>query len=178
MSGFHPFPQAAPDFSDPLGLLRACHGRIADHCDTLLRLVPHVAARGADSEAREAMARVHRYFSTAAQHHQEDEESDLFPVLRGRDPDVDRLMDQLAREHQDLANRWASLKPLLAPDQAGQAGGDFARIVEHFVAGYRAHADRENERLLPRAAGLLSAGERQRLGAAMARRRKVPEAPR
>jgi hemerythrin-like domain-containing protein len=171
---FNPFPAAAPDFDDPLGLLRACHGRIAGHCDLLLRLIPHLATRGADGEAHEAMARVQRYFSTAAQHHHEDEERDLFPLLRGRDATLDRLMDELKKEHEELAGRWTALQPLLAaPERAADSANGFAAVVERFVAGYQAHAGKENDHLLPRAAGLLGPDELQRLGAAMAARRRT-----
>lgn len=174
MTDYNPFPQAAPDFSDPLGLLRACHGRIADHCRTLERLLPHLAARGADAEAREAMARVHRYFSTAALHHHEDEEQDLFPRLRGREADLDALIARLEEEHARLARHWAELRPLLAdPARAAAPGGPFAGAVERFVTGYLGHAATENEHLLPRAAGLLDAAALAVMGRAMARRRGV-----
>jgi hemerythrin-like domain-containing protein len=172
VTDYNPFPVAAPDFSDPLGLLRACHGRIAAHCDTLERLLPHLAAHGADAEAREAMARVYRYFSTAAAHHHEDEEQDLLPRLRGLAPDLDRLMEELLAEHGQLARNWNELKPLLAdPARAAAEQAALHQAVARFVAGYRHHADKENRDLLPRAAQLLDAEALAAIGAAMARRR-------
>jgi len=172
---FNPFPTAAPDFTDPLGLLRACHGRIAGHCETLRKLVPHLATHGADAEAREAMARIHRYFSTAAPHHHEDEEHDLFPLLRGRDADLDGLIAELGREHRTLAGHWADLKPLLVqPERAVAEPRHTAEVIARFVAAYLAHAEKENEHLLPRAAQLITAAEQQELGAAMAKRRGGP----
>ena len=62
-------------------MLAACHGRVESQCDTLRRLLPHVAAHGADVQAREAAVAVMRYFDTAARHHHADEEVDLFPAL-------------------------------------------------------------------------------------------------
>jgi hypothetical protein len=43
--------------------------------------VPHLAAHGADEEARAAAASVMRYFDSSANHHHDDEEHDLFPAL-------------------------------------------------------------------------------------------------
>ena len=71
----------AVGFEVPLEMLAACHGRVQAQCATMLRLVPHLAAHGADRQAQEAAAAVMRYFDTAARHHHEDEELDLFPAL-------------------------------------------------------------------------------------------------
>lgn len=51
----------------PLEMLAACHGRVEQQCRTLLRLVPHLQAHGADPSARQAARAVMRYFDTAAQ---------------------------------------------------------------------------------------------------------------
>ncbi len=85
-------------FEAPLEMLSACHGRIERQCATLRRLVPHLASHGADEGARTAAANVMRYFDTAAKHHHEDEEKDLFPALiesvAGSDPVCLREMTQ------------------------------------------------------------------------------------
>lgn len=56
----------AVGFEVPLEILAACHGRVQRQCETLLRLVAHVQAHGADRPAQEAAAAVMRYFDTAA----------------------------------------------------------------------------------------------------------------
>src|SRR5262245_7979997 len=71
----------SPTFEAPLEMLAACHRRIERQCETLSRLVPHLAAHGADGEARAAAAAVMRYFDTSGMQHHEDEERDLFPAL-------------------------------------------------------------------------------------------------
>ena len=68
-------------------MLSACHGRVERQCETLLRLVPHLAANGPDQAAREAAQNVMRYFDTSAPHHHADEEEDLFPALLRSAPD-------------------------------------------------------------------------------------------
>jgi len=166
-------PGGAPDFSDPLGLLRACHDRILGHCCTLVRLAEHIGRRGVDDEARTAMGRVHRYFTTAGRHHHGDEEEDLFPILRGRDEKLDALLDELPQQHRQLDRLWDRLAPLLTqPDRVTDAGG-FEKLVDEFVKAYRQHVVTENTRLLPLAESLLSEQQRRALGRAMARRRGV-----
>ena len=71
-------------------MLAACHLRIEQQCSTLRRLVPHLLAHGADSQARQAAASVLRYFQTAAIDHHADEEEDLFPDSSSRWPDRTR----------------------------------------------------------------------------------------
>ena len=68
-------------FEVPLEMLAACHQRIVQQCDTLNRLLPHLAAHGADLQAQQAAQAVLRYFDQAAVDHHADEEQDLFPAL-------------------------------------------------------------------------------------------------
>src|SRR5215472_17762851 len=75
------FPDPAASFEAPLEMLAACHDRMRDRCATLLRLRPHVAAKGADAAASSAARSVIRYFDSAARDHHADEEQDLFPAL-------------------------------------------------------------------------------------------------
>ncbi len=161
---------AGPGFDDPLGLLAACHDRIVGHCATLIRLQDHVRARGFDAEARTASERVVRYFAEAGRWHHEDEEQDLVPLLT---PHADEaLMAVLARlmaEHRVLEAAYAPLHEALAtrdPDLRDLR-------VEPYVRLMRAHVAAENLQVLPIARHLLLPEEIKRLGAAMARRRRV-----
>jgi hemerythrin-like domain-containing protein len=158
---------AAPGFDNPLALLRACHDRILKQCATLRRLIPHLATYGADAAAREAAARVLRYFTTAGRHHHEDEEIDLFPLL-ARDAALAPLLANLKAEHAVLDARWAALEPLLAtlPDSAL-----FATQALPLCEAYEAHVEKENKTLLPAAQQLLTSDELRRIGKAMAARR-------
>ena len=53
---FPGFQTPAAGFEVPLEMLSACHGRVERQCQTMLRLVPHLAANGPDQAAREALA--------------------------------------------------------------------------------------------------------------------------
>lgn len=162
----------APTFDDPLGMLAACHERIAAQCALLEKLVPHIKLHGCDEQARQAAVGVLRYFDTAGQHHHQDEEQDLFPqLLAGTDPVAASLISRILAEHRTLEENWQALRPrLLAIAEAASTQLD-AQVVTRFNAGYAAHIALENKELLPLAERLLDAAQRETLGRRMAARR-------
>ena len=168
-------------FEVPLEMFSACHHRIEHQCATLRRLVPHLAAHGADAEARTAAARVMRYFDTAAQHHHTDEEEDLFPALiesmAGSDAVCLRaLTDGLATDHRELDARWQRVRVALEQVVAGSGAALPSSDVEALVGLYEQHIEREERELLPMAARLLSNDVLERIGRAMRERRGVGSA--
>jgi hemerythrin-like domain-containing protein len=168
-------------FEVPLEMLAACHGRVQDQCATLLRLVPHIAAQGSDRPAQEAATAVMRYFDTAARHHHEDEERDLFPALidamAGSDAVCLREMTAaLTAQHRELEARWAQVRAALVQVAAGHAVPLSPDDVCSFARLYAQHIAREEAELLPMARRLLSDAELDRVGLAMRQRRAVPGA--
>ncbi len=166
----------AVGFEVPLEMLAACHGRVQHQCDTLLRLVTHLQTHGADRPASEAARAVMRYFDTAARHHHEDEEQDLFPALlesmAGSDAVCLReLTASLCSDHRLLEQRWASVRERLLQVAKGAASTLADADVPGFVQLYAQHIAREEAELLPLAARLLSDVELDRIGLAMRRRR-------
>ena len=169
-------------FEVPLEMLAACHLRVQDQCTTLLRLVPHLAAHGADRPAQQAATAVMRYFDTSARHHHDDEERDLFPALiesmAGSDAVCLRaLTAALTAEHRELEARWTALRAVLAQVAGGQAAPLAQDDVSGFTSLYARHIAREEAELLPMAQRLLSDGELDRIGLAMRLRRAVPGGP-
>jgi len=162
----------APDFSDPIGLLAACHQRILDHCDLLERMTDWLLQHGVDTEIQAAARRVHRYFDQAAPHHHADEEQDLFPLLL-RMPDLADVLRTLQAEHTALDAHWLALEPDLLGLVDGHPADDWAEMVRGFVDAYRHHIAVENERILPAARERLAAKQLQAIGQAMAARRGV-----
>lgn len=168
----------AVGFEVPLEMLSACHARIEQQCATLRRLVPHLAAHGADADARAAAAGVMRYFDVSAPHHHADEEVDLFPALReavaGSDPVCIReLAEALSAEHRELEARWARVRAVLERVAAGDATRLASADVEALVGLYERHIEREERELLPMAARLLSDAELDAAGRAMRERRGI-----
>ena len=168
----------AASFDEPLELLAACHERIHDRLSTLERLLPHLEAHGCDPDARTAAANILRYFNTAAVHHHEDEERDLFPALLAAVPneqraDLETAIARLLDEHRRMFAAWATLRSKLEPIEAGTATDLPAETVAAFCKLYREHIRFEEANAFGPAKTLLSEATRSRLGKAMALRRGV-----
>lgn len=178
---------AVPGFSAPsagteapLEMLAACHSRVERQYATLRRLVPHLAAHGADEEARTAARNVMRYFDTSARQHHADEEEDLFPALiesmAGSDAVCLReMIDGLTTDHRDLETCWRRVRVVLARVAEGEAAPLPHDDVESLIGRYERHIALEESELLPMAARLLGDEELARIGRAMRARRGIAE---
>ena len=178
--GFPGFDAPAAGFEVPLEMLSACHGRVERQCQTMLRLVPHVAANGPDQAAREAAQNIMRYFDTSAQHHHADEEEDLFPALLLWAPEavlaqLRTLIDALLAQHRELELAWSRVRSKLDGIRLGMQPDLGAEEVERMVELYRTHIAREEAELLPLAARLLADAQLDVVGRAMRLRRGIKE---
>ena len=163
----------APQFDDPLGVLRACHRRMERQLTTLSRLRRHLPLHHADEDARIAASATMRYFDTAARNHHADEEASLLPRLADADKTLAPIIADLVREHDELEARWLRLRPLLTAISARASGHLPVKDVETFCAAYRAHIAREEGTLLARANEVLDAAALAEIGAEMAARRDL-----
>lgn len=178
---FPGFSAPAASFEVPLEMLSACHGRVEAQCQTMLRLIPHLATDGPDQAAREAAQNIMRYFDTSAKHHHADEEEDLFPALLRTAPESGRayvigLIDALLAQHRELELVWYQVRRKLEGLLLGVKPNLGMDEVERMVGLYRAHIAREEEELLPLAAHLLEGAELDVVGRAMRLRRGIKEA--
>jgi hemerythrin-like domain-containing protein len=168
----------APSFDDPLGMLRACHGRIERQLTTLERLERHLPEHGADADAQAAAASILRYFDNAAPNHHADEEASVFPRLIVRVPEARDLLAKLEHEHHaTFAPNWQRLRPLLAGIACGQRANLPPGLVRAVRAAYDAHIGEENDVLLPLCAEALTREDLAAIGAEMAARRNVRWTP-
>jgi hemerythrin-like domain-containing protein len=172
-----PFEARPADFDDPFEILEACHARIARMLRTLERLPAHVAAHGVDAEAREAIARVRRYFELAGPDHHADEDIDLFPAARAAalaagEAGVVAELDALGREHRAMETTWAALRAHL--DALCSGGGEAvdAGLVDRFAALCRGHIEREEGVVYADAKTRLPRAMRDALARAMVARRR------
>lgn len=168
----------APDFSQPLDLLHACHGRIEKQCATLLKLAEHLARQGCDDQAQQAAQAVLKYFSTAAIHHHEDEEVDLFPLLRAAMDDetghrVRAVLANLVAQHRDMEAALEAIMPWLQSTARGMhIAPDYAALGK-LIDLYRQHIALEERELFPHCRQLLTPTQLKMLGCGMAARRGV-----
>ncbi|WP_188705211.1 hemerythrin domain-containing protein [Silvimonas iriomotensis] len=171
---FNRFSDQHAGFDDPVSLLLACHERVRYYLSLLQKLSAHHATHGSDEQARDAARAVLRYFDVAAPLHHQDEDDNLFALLRTRaDPALSAHIDALAAEHPHLHRQWAALRVAL---MAIEQGGDAVLTrdqVEDFVGRYSQHAAREENAVYPHARTLLSEAEREDMGRQMAARRGV-----
>lgn len=164
----------APGFDSPLDMLHACHDRIMDQCTTLQKLQQHLPMKGCDEQAQQAAQAIMRYFDSAGQHHHQDEEIDLFPLLQATgNSEAASLMKQFLAEHQTMDAQWPVLREQLLAIAEGKTAELDRKLVADFTLAYGKHVMLENMKLLPLAAKLLSAEQLQAMGKNMAQRRGV-----
>lgn len=164
----------APTFDTPLDMLHACHERIMDQCATLQKLMSHLLMHGCDIQAQQAAQAIMRYFDTAGKFHHQDEELDLFPMLRASSNDeAIKLADRLQDEHLYLDEVWMNLRASLQEIANGKLAALDRTLVGDFSLAYGRHIMLENTKLLPLAARVLNEQQLQNMGKAMAARRGV-----
>jgi hemerythrin-like domain-containing protein len=166
----------APSFDQPLEMLAACHERIEEKLALLERLTPHLETKGCDAEAQSAAHSVLRYFDTSGVFHHQDEDHDLFPLLRARAAaqgraEIAAAVDELEREHETMDSQWRRLREKLGAIAAMREAALETDEVTRFAWLYRRHMERESRLLLPFASAVLGREERAELGARMAARR-------
>ena len=164
--------ETAPSFDDPLGMLKACHGRIRRQFATLARLQTHLPEHGCSEDARTAARAVLRYFDTAAVNHHADEEESVFPrLVAARGASAQRIADDLERDHERLAMRIARLRPYLVAIERGERADLPADVVDDARNAYDAHSEREESELIPLAEATFDAATLRAIGEEMAKRR-------
>lgn len=151
----------APD--DLVGLLLECHERIR----TFVGLARSLASSPTSpaEPARDTAARVRRYFVEALPLHVADEEASLAPRLRGRDPELDLALDQMAAEH---AEHDASVARLVAacgaiaadPDRLGELAGELGAAADRLADLFAAHLNAEERVIFAALGALLTEAER------------------
>ncbi len=175
----HPLFATAPDFDQPLAVLKHCHDRIRKQLRTLDNLSALENA-GQNPEARQAAESVLRYFDEAAPLHHEDEENDLLPMLQQTATGDDAatlaaLLPGILAEHQQMDLAWKKLAQQLRAIVDGSGQSLSASDVQPFAATYHAHMEREETQIATMAKRLFSDEQMQRLGNAMRTRRGLSQ---
>lgn len=173
MSSNNPFPESAPDFSDPLGLLKACHKNILAFCDQLEELAEKIESGPIGFEIAGSAGKVYRYFKKSGKHHHDDEEQDIFPILNRTSLKLADRVNQAKREHAHQDELWATIAPQLANPISIKDGAVFAATAREFIESQRAHVKFEEEELIELAQHLISQADLEKIGQKMAKRRGV-----
>ncbi len=171
------------DFSNPMGLLTDCHGRIKQFLGTLEAVAKELDRPYREETAR-ALATALQYFKHAAPKHNADEEESLFPRLRRLQHAVETQamlaqLEELESEHEWAAPLHAELDRLGAQYLASQAplapaeAEKFRGQVAQLAAMYRQHIHIEDVLVFPAADRLLPPGERAAIAQEMSARRNL-----
>ncbi len=147
----------------------------------LERLREHIAANGADEPARVTATSIRRYFDEAAPRHHEDEEVDLFPLLRRLLPakaprkarSVNAALDRLENDHVEMGKLWQSLRTVLEAIERGESIELDAQLVQQFATRYREHCEVEDTVIAEALKRCLGAQDLDAVGQAMAERRGI-----
>jgi pyridoxamine 5'-phosphate oxidase len=171
-------PNTAPDFDQPIAVLKHCHGRIRKQLATLEKLLAHLPQHGADEQARQAATAVLKYFDKAAHLHHDDEEQDLIPMLRavarGEDAaTLQALAPVILQDHKDMDAMWQDLHEQLSMIADGASAQLSSGTVQRFTQRYVNHMEREESTMAPMALRLFSPEQMMQLGQAMQRRRGI-----
>ncbi|MYM98751.1 pyridoxamine 5'-phosphate oxidase [Duganella vulcania] len=173
-----PLFDTAPDFSQPLAVLKHCHERIRKQLQTLQKLLAHLPQHGADDDARKAAQAVQKYFNMAAPLHHEDEEQNLMPMLQATARDADAvllagLVPGILADHQQMERDWHIINAQLDKITNGQGSELSADDVQRFSAVYATHMTIEEGDIAPMAKRLFSPEQMAQLGSAMQARRGI-----
>lgn len=178
---FIDFRTPAAGFDQPLELWLACHDRVRRMTGLLQRLHEHLQESGADESAQATATSIRRYFDEAAPRHHEDEEVDLFPLLRSRlraraprkAKAVNAALDRLQSDHVAMGKLWQTLRPTLAAIERGETVALDGDLVRNFANSYREHCEVEDTVIADALKCCLDDKDIDALGRAMAERRGV-----
>lgn len=167
----------APGFDTPLAMLSACHRRLERRLEQLSHIADRLSEPASErhAEALRVLEEVRRHFATAGAHHTDDEELNLFPMLRQRqDASLQELLDVLETDHRVIDAMHVELEALCDRLNAGVAAADvesLRSLASDLRVHYERHIRQEDEHILPRAADMLTPEQLATFGSEMRRRR-------
>jgi hemerythrin-like domain-containing protein len=174
------FRRPARGFANALHLWLACHDRFERVVALIGRLTEHVDRHGPDEAAGVTAREIRRYFDDAMPRHHADEEEDLFPRvlrrarqarLKGETGKAARAIERLGAEHEALLALWPSMREQLDGIELRQSRTIDRGLIGRFVDSQIEHHRVEDQIICPLAQRLLTPGDLDDLGAALASRR-------
>ena len=168
------------DSDAPLQDFSKCHAGFVTVLEAALGLPEMIAAA---ARSRACAADMLKMFRDHLLAHHDDEERDLFPaVLRVAQPGEEAqharaMVEQLVREHREIAQLWEQLKPAVQAVANGYLPRLDAALLQELVRRFNDHVRAEEEEFLPFAQLVLAreAKDMAMLGLALHRRHEAQE---
>jgi hemerythrin-like domain-containing protein len=162
----------AATINEPIEHLMACHRRIEQRLETLVRAADHLAANR--DQALAAITASIQFLDSSGVLHTRDEEDSLFPRLRPRLSAAElAFVDSLEAQHAEADSIYAELKTLAGQQDVGQFDADgYRACAERLRSIYRDHIRAEDENLTKIARSLLSDQDLLEISQEMRARRK------
>jgi hemerythrin-like domain-containing protein len=163
----------------PVEHLVACHRRIEERLETLVRAGEHFEQHF--DEAAEAAAAAIRFLDTSGVLHTEDEEQSVFPRIRAHavSDQSKEYLDALEADHRTADAVYSRFKQLLESIRAAGPGGITPAQMEEYRAGaarlralYAEHIASEDRVLVDLAHDTLSAEDLAAITTEMRERRR------
>lgn len=176
-----PSPTSPASTADaPLQDFSRSHARFVTVIDTALGL-PEMLANAARTRA--CAADMLKMFRDRLLAHHDDEERDLFPtVIRLAEPGAEAeraraMVEQLVREHRDIAQIWHRLEPVVQDIANGYLPQLDAALLRDLVSRFNEHVRIEEVEFLPFAQRVLArhAGDMATLGTSLHHRHEDEE---
>ncbi|HVL59525.1 MAG TPA: hemerythrin domain-containing protein [Burkholderiaceae bacterium] len=164
-----------------LEVFSLCHAGIADLFIRVGRLSRALRSAAPDPAQREEARELRVALDEAILEHHAEEERELFPVLQENATgphaqDVAPMLARLVDEHRALERDWSAVSAQLQQIASGERVRLDAEAAERLFIAYFAHAEFEEEAVLPLAARLLGPRKSEALGWSMARRHALGRA--
>lgn len=102
-----------------------------------------------DGDQRRAVTRHLRWMTAFLDAHHRSEDEGLYPVVRRRAPKAADLLDDMARDHETVAESVARLDRAAEAYGSGGAGGELIAAVDDLSAVLLPHLQREEDEAMP-----------------------------
>lgn len=161
------------DFSDGLVALKAYHEDILQCGVKLLALVDEIKREGIDEERANQCMSMFCYYEHANHLHHQDEEQALFPLLIGKSPLIDGMMERLILDHEDIEKAWGLLSEKLSKPELITDYDELVNLAQNFEKQQREHLTREDEDFSPKVKEVINKSQIKQVGEKMAHLRHL-----
>lgn len=160
----------------PIDHLMACHRRIEQQLDTLVKAADYLESANGDRQREEALLAISNCFvflETSGTLHTEDEEASIFPRLRQyASRQETEFMNGLEAQHAVADDLYGALKVSASNLRSWSDVERYRESAQALRNFYRAHIRAEDESLKPIALWLLSAPALDEISREMKARRR------